>query len=197
MVIIEQMAPTQASAAEVHITISGNQSATWSENKRYLKLQIGLSILFCMPLLGMGYWMILPFMLAVYLALIYLFWRVARKTALVEKLYITEDSVAFSPKQSARLGDDERQFNTRFPRLWVQLQLLGGTNKWYPMVLNMRAYGCVIQIGADLSDSEREQLYKRLNHYMSRELDFSTLENQTLTYTPKLEMNDLSASDFQ
>lgn len=162
--------------AEVWVTLRGNQSASWLDNKRYLVLQIGLSVFFCLPFIMLGYWVILCFIVVFYFFLIACVWLVARSTARVEQIRITESTIAYSPLLARSKSP---QFTQCFSRENVKFDLLKVGSRWYADKLIMRVPDGQIIIGETLSQLECKALKERLCGYV--EGDFQKLEPSSTT----------------
>lgn len=152
---------------EAWLTITGNRSATWSDNKRYLILQIGLSLFFCLPFAVLGYWFILLFAGFFHVALVICFWMVARSVQQVEYIRITEISISYS--KSVKRSKTPL-FRRQLPRKEVKFDLLKSSSRWYADKLIMRVPSGQTIIGETLPLLERHALFEHLCKYMGADI---------------------------
>ena len=111
---------------------------------------IGLAI--SLRLTAMGFWVVLPFTL-IELALVYFLVRlVQRRGNYIEKISIDGERLSI---QHIEPGRDQDWW---FPIHWVRVDLRPAAHRWYPHRLLLGASGRWVEVGACLTDEERQTL---------------------------------------
>ncbi|KPV41396.1 hypothetical protein AN478_02125 [Thiohalorhabdus denitrificans] len=136
--------------------IRPNRSLSWRGAKRYFGLQALASAAVALPLAWLGAWLILPFTAVALVAVAVSFYLVLLRTNRIEVVWLTENQVAV---ERGRRGPEER---TEFPRSWVQVVLEPAEKRLGTNHLFLRAYGRQTEIGAFLTNEERERLARDL-----------------------------------
>ncbi len=118
---------------------------------------VGLAVLLvAVRFVLLGAWIILPFAVAEVGLLAIGFWLCERTSRYRETVQVSRDNL-FITQESAR-GRKTCQFNP----YWVQIILRLDPNDWYPSRLLIRSHGKQVEIGACLTNQEREALSKAL-----------------------------------
>jgi uncharacterized membrane protein len=114
---------------------------------------VGLGVfLIAIRFVLLGAWVILPFAVLEISLLAAGFWLYERASRYRETVQLTRDS--FSITQEGVNGRRTWCFNPH----WVRVNLLLDPNEWYPSKLLIKAHGQQIEIGACLTDLERQEL---------------------------------------
>ena len=104
----------------------------------------------------LGAWVILPFAILEIVLLGAGFWLYERASRYRETVQITRSSLHITQETVRR--KKSWQFNPH----WVRVNLDLDPNDWYPSRLFIRSHGEQVEIGACLTDQEREELSKVL-----------------------------------
>ncbi len=100
----------------------------------------------------MGYWVILSYALLNLAVVALVFRMLYRRSAIMEQVVIDQDEVAVFHVETAHNRD------WRFPLHWVRVEIRPARHRWYPGRLLTGSHGKWIEIGAYLTDPERESL---------------------------------------
>ncbi|MFA9459328.1 DUF2244 domain-containing protein [Thiohalorhabdus methylotrophus] len=142
--------------------IRPNCSLSWQGAKRYLALQALACGIAALPLAWIGAWLVLPFAVVALVAVAVSFYLVLLRANRIEVVWLTEDQVAV---ERGLRGPEER---TEFPRNWVQVVLEPAERRLGANHLYLRAYGRQTEIGAFLTNEEREHLADALGRAVRR-----------------------------
>ncbi len=121
-----------------------------------------LSLTIALGFAALGFWPVLPF---AGLELALLWWAVSwvnRRAAAREFIRVDECSVTvekWSPR-SGRNEGDRRAWS--FQRPWTRVELQAGQPAHWPSRLVFRSRGQTVEVGAFLTDGERQGLWSRL-----------------------------------
>ena len=136
--------------------IRPNCSLSWRGAKRYLGLQAVACGIAALPLVWIGAWLVLPFTAVALVAVAASFYFVLLRANRIEVVRLTPEQVAV---ERGRRGPEER---TEFPRNWVRVVLEPRERRLGNNRLYLRAHGRQTEIGAFLTEEERERLATEL-----------------------------------
>jgi len=108
----------------------------------------------------LGAWVILPFAILEVALLAAGFWLYERASRYRETVQLSRKNILIT--QESVKGRKSWQFNP----YWVQVKLLPDPNDWYPSQLIIGSHGKQVEIGACLTNQEREELSKALKQAM-------------------------------
>lgn len=112
-----------------------------------------LTLLVALRFLLLGVWMVLPFALLEMVVLgigLYLFERASRYS---ETIQIAPDNIQVIARNGIKTLHKHQ-----FPSYWAQVALQLDPRKWYPSKLFLRSHGQSVEIGACLTDADRQSL---------------------------------------
>ena len=142
--------------------IRPNRSLSWRELLVFFYISLSISLLIALFFLLMGAWLVLPFtgleMLLLFLGLYYVAKRCSRDC---EWITIREDGVetiAFTGRIKT---------TNSFPRHWARLEFQEH-EKWYASRLLIGCHGKYAEIGAQLSEHEKRELYRDLSRALKQ-----------------------------
>ena len=110
---------------------------------------IGIAIRFWL----LGAWVVMPVVLLEMIVLGTAFYMVERDSRDIETIDLTDDDLLKVTRAVKSVVDE-----WRFQPYWVQVVLRSDRIKWYPTHLSLRSHGKSVEIGACLTDEEREEL---------------------------------------
>jgi uncharacterized membrane protein len=152
------MSPDTASDS---IVISPNASMSCGQMCVFLLSMFLVSSMIALGFAWVGLWLVLPFAGLEMLVLAVAFYSVLKKSQCREVVYVDHDNVTV---QSGRRGPEQQCI---FLRAWTQVQLVSPSIRGYPSRLLLRCGGRQVEIGACLTEDEREALGERLNQILS------------------------------
>ena len=121
-------------------------------------IALGIALRFAI----LGYWLILPFALLDVLAVGTVFFLVARHSAYVERVVMSENRVEIFHIQ------DNADAKWEFPLHWTQIRLEHPRYRGYPARLLLGCKGKWVEIGHCLTDRERGALTQALEREFRR-----------------------------
>jgi uncharacterized membrane protein len=137
--------------------IRPNRSLSWRELLVFFYISLSISLLIALFFVLLGAWLVLPFtgleMLLLFLGLYYVAKRCSRDC---EWITIREDGV------ETILFTGRIKTTNSFPRHWARLELQEN-EKWYASRLLIGCHGRYTEIGAQLSEHEKRDLYRDLS----------------------------------
>ena len=148
--------------------IRPNRSLSWAQMKLVYAGLASLCMLVAIGFTLMGYWLVLPFAGAEVLLLAAGFYLCAQDGRETEVIRIKDDRIAIEK------GREETRTVWEVDRSWARIELLAPAIAWYPSRLVIRSHGKQLQLGAFLTDGERERLARELKRAISSEETFST-----------------------
>lgn len=143
--------------------IRPNRSLSWRQTKFVYATLAAPCLLVALGFTLMGYWPVLPFAGAEVLALAVGFYLCAMSGRKMEVVRIKDDRIAIEK------GRESLRTVCEFKRTWAQIALLPARIEWYPSRLVIRSHGKQVQLGAFLTDGERERLARDLKRAISTE----------------------------
>lgn len=124
-------------------------------------LMVGVGVfLVAMRFVLLGAWVILPFAVLEIGLLAAGFWLYERASRYRETIQVTRSSFLIT-QQSVNASQ-----TWRFNPQWVQVNLKLDPNEWYPSQLLIRSHGEQVEIGACLTNQEREELSTAIKQSM-------------------------------
>lgn len=147
--------------------IRPNRSLSWAQTKLVYLSLASLCLLVAVGFTVMGYWLVLPFAGAEVLLLAVGFYLCALSGRETEVVRIKDDRVAIEK------GREATRTVWELDRAWARIELLPPRIEWYPSRLVIRSRGKQLQLGAFLTDGERERLARELKTAISSEQSFS------------------------
>lgn len=147
--------------------IRPDRSLSWRQTKLVYATLAGLCLLVAIGFTAMGFWLVLPFAGAEVIALAAGFYLCALSGRETEVVCINDDRIAVEK------GRDKFHKVCEFERCWAQIALMPPRIQWYPSRLVIRSRGKQVQLGAFLTEGERERLARELTRVMSSEETFS------------------------
>ncbi len=120
----------------------------------------------------LGAWLVLPFTILEMLFLATISMLVWRHNRCFERITVDEHEISI-----IRQNNRDRQ-QWKFQSYWVQVILQIDSSSWYPSRLLIRSHGRSIEVGKDLTDSERKELADRIKQVLDRVRQLST-DNRT------------------
>jgi len=122
---------------------------------------VGLAVfLIALRFVLLGAWVILPFAILEIGLLAAGFWLYERTSRYRETVRLSRKNILIT--QESVKGKKSWQFNPH----WVQVSLSLDAKDWYPSQLFIRSHGKQVEIGACLTNKEREDLSRALKHAM-------------------------------
>ncbi len=100
----------------------------------------------------MGFWLVLPFTLLELGLVYYLVRLVQRRGGYVERIRIDGEQLSIAHIEPGK----DRDWS--FPLHWVRVELRAPSHQWYPHRLLLGASGRWVEVGACLTDAERQGL---------------------------------------
>ena len=149
------------SGSNAQIVVRPNQSLSWHGN---LTVLASLGIVMAIIAVGfavMGLWLVLPFAgleLAVVAAGLYV---TSRRLANSEVISLSPSSV------KVETGYRYPASSRRVKRHWARIDLCNGASRVQPSRLYIRSHGEAIEVGACLTDKEREKLAHELRRLLA------------------------------
>lgn len=110
---------------------------------------VGIAIRFWL----LGAWVVMPVVLLEMVVLGTAFYLVEKSSRDVETIDMSDDGLVKVTRTVRSVVDE-----WRFQPYWVQVVLRSDRIKWYPTHLSLRSHGKSVEIGACLTDEEREEL---------------------------------------
>ena len=147
--------------------IRPNRSLSWAQTKLVYLTLATLCMLVALGFTLMGFWLVLPFAGAEVLLLAAGFYLCALSGRETEVVRIKDDRIAIEK------GREQTRTVWELDRTWARIELLPARIQWYPSRLVIRSHGKQLQLGAFLTDGEREQLARELERAISSEETFS------------------------
>ena len=130
----------------------------------FFVLLVGLGVfLVAIRFVLLGAWVVLPFAILEIVLLAAGFWLFERASRYREIVQVSAD--CFIITQEGVQGRKVSRFNPH----WVRVILRSNPDDWYPSRLFIRSHGEQVEIGACLTDQERETLSEALIKSMSRD----------------------------
>lgn len=146
--------------------IRPNRSLSWTQMKLVYAGLASLCLLVAIGFTLMGYWLVLPFAGAEVVLLAVGFYLCALDGRETEVVRIKDDRIAIEK------GRDRTRTVWELDRSWARIELLAPRIEWYPSRLVIRSHGKQLQLGAFLTDGERERLARELKRAISSEQSF-------------------------
>ncbi len=143
--------------------IRPNRSLNWRQTKLVYATLAAPCLIVAVGFTLMGFWPVLPFAGAEVLALAAGFYLCALSGRKTEVVWIKGDRIAIEK------GRESLRTVCEFKRTWAQIALLPPRIEWYPSRLVIRSHGKQVQLGAFLTDGERERLARELKRVISSE----------------------------
>lgn len=138
------------------ILLQPNRPLSWRGSQQAWLLISLPALILALALTAMGFWPILPFA-GLELGWLYLaFYLSSRRQHRQERLRLTDREVIIT----RRAGGSRSRI--RLPRAWTRLQRLEGHGRWHPVRIALRYRGQSTEIGAELNEHERGQLFETL-----------------------------------
>ncbi|MBC8209820.1 MAG: DUF2244 domain-containing protein [Gammaproteobacteria bacterium] len=113
----------------------------------------------------LGAWLVLPFAILEIALLVAGFWMFDRASRYREMVQVSRDR--FLITQESVRGKKIWKFNP----FWVQINLTLDPDDWYPSQLFVQSHGDRVEIGACLTDQEREELLAALHQLLPKVLE--------------------------
>lgn len=133
-----------------------NRSLSWRQNLMVFAGLCMVTLTLVIPLVAMGFWLVLPFagleLLVVGIGLYCVICRCHE----CEVICIAADSIRI---ERGRRGPRQRWV---LARTWAQVVLKDCPRQWYPSRLLIRAHGRTVEVGRFLVEEERLQLARDL-----------------------------------
>lgn len=133
-----------------------NRSLSWRQNLAVFAGLCMVTLALVIPLVAMGFWLVLPFagleLLVVGIGLYCVICRCHE----CEVICVAADSIRI---ERGRRRPEQRWV---LPRTWAQVVLNGCSRQWYPSRLLIRAHGRTVEVGRFLVEEERRQLAQDL-----------------------------------
>jgi len=130
---------------------------------------VGITVfLIAIRFVMLGAWVILPFAILEVALLAAGFWLYERASRYRETVQLSRKSILIT--QESVKGQKSWQFNPH----WVKVTLSLDQKDWYPSQLFIGSHGQQVEIGACLTNQEREDLTKALKQAMPDVLQHST-----------------------
>lgn len=146
--------------------IRPNRSLTWPQTKLVCATLASLCLLVAIAFTVMGYWLVLPFAGAEVLVVAAGFYLCALSGRETEVIRIKDDRIAIEK------GREATRIVWELDRSWARIAILPPRIHWYPSRLVIRSHGKQLQLGAFLTDGERERLARELERAISSEETF-------------------------
>ncbi len=147
--------------------IRPNRSLSWRQTKIVYATLASLCMLVAIGFTLMGFWLVLPLAGAEVLLLAAGFYLCALSGRETEVIRIKDNRIAV---EKGRRG---MRTVWELDRVWARIELLPSRIEWYPSRLVIRSQGKQLQLGAFLTDGERERLARALKRAISSEETFS------------------------
>ena len=147
--------------------IRPNRSLSWTQTKIVYGVFAATCLIVAIAFTFMGFWPVLPFAGAEVVVLGLGFYLCALGGRDTEVIRIKDDSIEIEK------GRRSLRKVCEFKRSWAQIALLPPSIRWYPSRLVIRSHGKQVQLGAFLTDGEREQLACELKRAITLEQTFS------------------------
>jgi len=150
-----------ASGCNAHIVVRPNQSLSWRGN---LTVLTSLGIVMATIATGfafIGLWMVLPFAGLELLVVAAGLYATSRRLANGEVISLSPDTV------KVETGYRYPASSRRVQRHWARIDLCNGHSRAQPSKLFIRAHGEAIEVGACLTDKEREKLARELRRLLA------------------------------
>ncbi len=147
--------------------IRPTRSLSWLQTKIVFASLAAPCLIFALGFTLLGYWPVLPFAGAEVVALAIGFYLCALRGRETEVIWIKDDRIAIEK------GRETTRKVWELHRPWAQIELLPPRIQWYPSRLVIRSHGKQLQLGAFLTDGERERLASELKRAISSEETFS------------------------
>lgn len=124
---------------------------------------IGLMLIIGLGLLGVGAWMVLPFagLEAVVIGAIF-YYLVYRHTDDHEVVVFDGDTLCIVKQHG------KSQSRYQFQRYWTNVKLQRSGHHWYPARALLGSHGRFVEIGAGISEQDRQALAEKLKKIMGR-----------------------------
>lgn len=133
-----------------------NRSLSWRQNLVVFAGLCMVTLFLTVPLVAMGFWLVLPFAGLELLAVgIGLYCAICRCHE-CEVICVAADSIRI---ERGRRGPRQRWI---LARAWAQVVLKGCPRQWYPSRLLIRVHGRAVEVGRFLVEEERCQLAQDL-----------------------------------
>lgn len=141
--------------------ICPNRSLSWPQTKLVYATLASLCMLVAIGFTLMGYWLVLPFAGAEVLLLAAGFYLCALSGRETEVVRIKDGRIAI---EKGRTGI---RTVCELDRAWARIELVPSRIEWYPSRLVIRSQGKQLQLGAFLTEGERERLARELKRAIS------------------------------
>jgi uncharacterized membrane protein len=143
--------------------IRPNRPLSWPQTKLVYATLASLCMIVATGFTLMGYWLVLPFAGAEVLLLAGGFYLCALSGRETEVIRIKDNRIAIEKeKQGVRTVWE-------LDRAWARIELLPSRIEWYQSRLVIRSHAKQLQLGAFLTDGERERLARELKRAISSE----------------------------
>jgi uncharacterized membrane protein len=142
--------------ARVQIVVRPNQSLSWSGNKLFFGAIAGVSLSVAGVLTFLGFWPVLPFAGLELAALGWALYRCARRAQWREVIRIDGDRV----EVIAGRVEPERRWSAN--RHWTRVAVEPPRFRGHPTRLLLRSAGRAVELGAFLTEEERQRLARLL-----------------------------------
>lgn len=119
-----------------------------------------LSTLVALRFVLLGAWLVVPFTVLELALIGAILWLVLRRNQCTEMIVMRGGELRVIRQQ----GMQRREWT--FQPYWVRIMLLSGRHPWYPGRLIIRSHGQSVEVGACLTEPERESLAKALRKFL-------------------------------
>jgi uncharacterized membrane protein len=136
--------------ASDQIVLSPNMSACWQTTKYFLYIVSSFALIIAVSFAAIGAWMVLPFTGIEILVLLIVMYRVSRKCYRKEVIRLTKDSIVVEQGQNKPVTSWHSEL------FWTRLIIQSQSHSWHSNRLFLRGRHDQIEIGAFLSDPEKD-----------------------------------------
>jgi len=151
------------------VVIRPNRSLSWRQSMTFLAAIAVPLLLISLVLAAKGFWPILPFAGLELMALFACIYLVSHAAQRCEVVSISESLVRVEKGRDRGRCPDKGgpQQCVEFARGWVRVELLKGSDHWYPRRLWIGASGRRVEVGGFLADEEKAELAAQLHRLLS------------------------------
>ncbi len=133
-----------------------NRSLSWRQNLGVFGGLCLVTLMLVLPLVSMGFWLVLPFAVLELLAVGIGLYFVTCRCHECEVICVAADSIRIER------GRRRPQQSWVLTRHWARVVLTNCPRQWYPSRLQIRAQGRAVEIGRFLIEEERCELAREL-----------------------------------
>lgn len=137
-----------------------NRSLSWRQNQLVFASFCVVTLLVVLPLVAMGFWLVLPFAGLELLAVGAALYAVTCRCHECEVICIAEDTIRIEQ------GRRYPQRHWILARPWARVVLEGCPRRWYPSRLLIRTHGRAVEVGRFLPEDERQRLARQLTGHL-------------------------------